>query len=261
LKFFLKQISLIGIDENSLHNYAPQTWTLKTEMIVSAFVPFMILIARYRVTWLAVFTFILIFLFQVSYFIMLFSMGIILAVYMPEVNKYMEGKSRGFKVSVLLAGLCLYSYRFSIVPYFHEGSFLQNVFGDGDQAGLPWGFFMNLMIGFGVVLILAISLNSATLKSILHHSIMRLLGRISYSIYLCHYLLLILIIPRIVLMLNNAGMSDRSTIILIAFLSTLALTFGLSYLLYYTVERFGMSMGKKVISLYAATFNKAKSYK
>ena len=242
----LKQFTLIYMPSETSNFYAPQTWTLKVEVIFSSLVPVLILLSRRHIGWLLLFNLLLLFLFNSMVYIIHFTMGLALARYLPQVNSYMESKSRRFKIGLLLTGIFLYSYNYSVAVFFPQHSVLEQLLFNN------WGIFLNGVIGTGVVMILVAVLHSTTLKKILNLWLIKLAGKISYSIYLCHFIVFVIVTPLVLKGLNDMGVMNHLLLVIVATVVTLVGTMLLSYIFYHTVELRGIEWGKKAVAYFRA---------
>jgi peptidoglycan/LPS O-acetylase OafA/YrhL len=238
---FFKQMTLIWKEPVIGNDYAPQTWTLRVEVLLSALVPVLILLNRQRTSWLILFNLMAIYLFDLPIFLIHFTLGLLLAQHLPAINAYVASKSRSFTVGLLLLGIFLYSYRYSIAIFFPKVSLLQKFLFD------DFGFFLNFVLGVGVACILVSVLHSARLGRLLTHPFFLMIGRVSYSIYLCHFIIFIMLTPLAIQSMNQLGVRNVLFLNIFIAIFTLTATIVLSNILYHLVEKNGIALGKKVI--------------
>jgi peptidoglycan/LPS O-acetylase OafA/YrhL len=245
----LRQMSLVSNDPIAGNNYIPQAWTLKIEIILSAFVPILIVIARHRTSWLIIFNIFLLTFFDIYGFIIHFSMGVLLAKYLPDINKHFSVKGGIYKLSLFFIGILLYSYRYSVAVFFsHKGFWGNFLFGD-------FGTGIAFIIGLGVLLIIISVFNSVRLTRILNKSMMLLMGRISYSLYLSHLIVLVMLTPSFILGLNKIGVTSSLIILPLTIAFTIICAVGLAYILYNYVEVWSIKSGRIVSTWWQTRFD------
>ena len=205
----------------------PQGWTLPIELAISFLVPVGILLASRHTGWLAFFTLMLIGPLGATYFVFHFAVGILLAKYHGDIRTWLEPR-RGWKIVVLLLGLFLYTFRYTLPVYFSWKL----------SASIPW-----LVTGVGSALVLMVVIASERVQTFLSLSWLRFIGKVSYSIYLIHFLVLILLTPRL-FQLIDAPPSALALTWLLGAAFTVIVTIGLAALSYRFVEVPSMTLGK-----------------
>lgn len=248
LKLFLKQSALLFQNSIAGRLYIPQSWSLAVEIILSALVPFFILMVIRNTLWLILFIIIMLGIFDMYIFIIHFSLGILLVKYFDSIQHFMHNKSARFKLLLILAGLFFYSYRYSVAAFFPTLSILQ------------WILFseisVNTIIGLGVIMILVGVLNSNRVKKILMIPVLKLLGKTSYGLYLSHMIVMIVFTPHLLSWLNSLGFYAKYPLLLIALSSTVIVAVFLAWILRHLVELRGIQFGRKVSSAYQTLFFK-----
>lgn len=215
---------LINANESPL---IPQGWTLAIELKLSFLIPFLVLIAQRSVGWLLTFTVMAIGALQMQYFLWHFTLGVMLAALrsfslLAQVSPMLKTTLK------LVAGICFYLAHQTILPLL--------------QVPPPFSL-TNWIMGFGAMLLISAVLTSGRLQSFLHWAPLRQLGRISYSFYLLHMLLLLCLTPRLFHALHSRGtMGDW----LIALMLTTAATIAVSMIFYQWVEKPSMKFGQKL---------------
>jgi peptidoglycan/LPS O-acetylase OafA/YrhL len=209
----------------------PQGWTLPIELIISFFIPLGILLASRNSLWLIFFTLVAIGPLGATYFVFHFAVGLLIAKYYQEILVWLEPR-RGWKVAALLAGVFLYTFRFTLPVYFKWQL----------PVYAPW-----IITGIGSALLLMVVIASARARTFLSLAWLRHIGRISYSIYLVHFLVLIFLIPRFFIWLDSpqayaqAAWGAGLTM-------TIVLTVGLATLSHRWVELPSMALGKSLVT-------------
>lgn len=207
----------------------PQGWTLPIELWISFLVPVGILLAVRHTGWLVFFTLLLIGPLGGTFYIFHFVVGILLARYYADIHNWLTPR-RGWKVVVLLAGIFLYAFRFTL-PVYYSWELPQSI---------PW-----LVTGVGAALILMVVIASERARTFLSFSWLRFIGRVSYSIYLIHFLVLIILTPRMLQLFDM----PRTALPLAWWLGlafTLLATIGLAALSHRFVEVPSMALGKSL---------------
>jgi len=240
LSSLLTQMYLISNDPVTGNYYIPQAWTLKIEIIVSALVPILIVITRHRTSWLVIFNIFSLAFLNASVFIMHFSMGVLLAKYLPDISRYISAKSSRYKMSAFFIGVLLYSYRYSVAAFFQHKGFW------GDFFGGDFGIGIDFIIGVGVLLIIISVIHSVRIARILNKSLMLLIGKISYSLYLSHLIIFVMFTPLFILGLNKIGITNSLVIIPLTIIFTTIGAIGLAYLLYNSIEVWSIRSGRMV---------------
>ena len=222
-KDFLINISLLSYHDNIL---VPQAWTLSIEFLLSLFVPFGILLAQANLGLFCVAMLLGLLRLEFQHFLFQFSLGIALASFVCGLGSSSIFRRRSFKAIYAVLGLLFYSCRFwrhDLLP-----------------ENIIW-----MISGIGSALLILAALLSNHLQGILLLSPLRLLGKISYSFYLLHFLVLMVATPRIFLFLNHLGILSAAAWVLGLFFSLFILVV-LSYLCERFVEQPGISLGKKI---------------
>lgn len=218
-------------------------WTLVIELTISFFMPFTILIAKVNrklVPWL-IFTYILI-SYALNTFFIHFALGLLISCYYWEISdsSFKETKWYKFRVPLLIAAFIMFSIR-HIDRISQMGStytYLANFF----QIDF---FFYTGLASF--IFIIAM-VQSKSLQRFLNMSVLRFYGKISYGIYLMHWVIVTMIFDHWD-KLNTQYFQGNSQA---AFFTLLAMCFGvttiLAVLIHYAVELPFIRLGKKLTS-------------
>lgn len=220
----LREAFLIQANDYAL---VPQGWTLPIELFISFLVPVGILLASRNTAWLIFFTLILIGPLGASYYILHFVIGILLAKYHSAIRLWLEPR-RVWKIVILLLGLFLYTFRYTLPVYFSWNL----------KASVPW-----IVTGFGAALLMVVVIASERARSILSLGFLRFIGRVSFSVYLLHFLVIIVLMTRVFHLLNLPATASALGWWLGLTLTVLA-TLGLAALTHRFIEVPSMALGK-----------------
>jgi peptidoglycan/LPS O-acetylase OafA/YrhL len=206
----------------------PQEWTLRIELIISLFIPFLVLIARAYPKGFIVIVFCFMKFIGSSIFLFNFSLGIAIACNLNGIKILWTKPPIWFKYLFFLSGVILYSSDFLFT---HNQSFLLNKL-----------VFSVPSIGSAIIVIIALC--SSLAQRLLNISFLQFMGKISYGIYLLHLIVLFCLTPLVMHFLNNAGLLNVYLIDIIAFLITVMTTYCISFLLYVLIEKPFIVWGK-----------------
>jgi len=217
-----------------LHNPAqmllPQDWSLGVELKGSALVPlFLLLVRRHVLSLLAVGCLILVGVNTGQYYVS-FILGVILSRYHGAIESKLRLWTTASKVSVLMIGILLYQSRL-----------LASNFGPvSDRIDkLVW-----CLASVGCLLILTISLGSNRVQRMLSRRSFVFLGRISYSLYLVQFIVLLCLLPPTVRLLNTLGLRQEAVLMPVILCCSVLTTAALAALSYRWVEVPSMSLGR-----------------
>jgi len=236
---WLRQGSLLYMRPDDT-NYVPQSWSLTIEVVMSAFLPLMILMIRRNLSWLLLFAVLMMWVFQVYAYIFHFVLGIILAKYRLPLMRFYQQRTKWLLWITLLLGLVFYTYRYSIAAWFPVWSVLQYLLFSETS--------ILLITGLGTAALLVFAMQSPRFQQVMQWPFLRLAGRVSYSLYLGHLLVLVLLTPLFVYFLNRQGLVAPFPVLLLATVFTLSASLALAVMLYYVVERPFMQWGKRIAS-------------
>jgi peptidoglycan/LPS O-acetylase OafA/YrhL len=223
------------------HNkfYLPD-WTLVLELSVSFFMPFAIVIAKVNrklVPWL-IFTYMLI-SFVINPFFVHFALGLLISCYYSEISdiSFRQTKWYRYRVPLIMAAFILYSIRAidHVSPFGSTYVYLADFF----QVDVL------LYSGIASFIFLAVMVHSGTLQRILNVGILRFYGKISYGIYLIHWIIVTMIFEHWDKLLPHFQNNSK-----IAFFSLLAICLGtttlLAVLMHYLIELPCIRLGKRI---------------
>ncbi|HQW47323.1 MAG TPA: acyltransferase [Chitinophagaceae bacterium] len=232
------------VNEASLiHNFTKlynPGWTLNVELVISLFIPFIILLVRYdkRLFHILILLSLLLSAFFSS-FLLHFLLGMLLAYHYPSLSSYSFRSNRFYPYRYLLVICIIIAYLAAPIS---------------DMIPLPeiykWlrqftGIDLFQVSGIGAFFILGIVINQQRLQRILNHRILTFLGKISYSMYLVHWFWLFnLIIPRFKSFQKLFGTNDFITALLIGVIM-MTCTIVSACVLYYFVELPWIKKGKQ----------------
>ncbi len=210
----------------------PQAWTLTIELSLSLLLPIGLLLIERGLAWLAGFSLFAVLFLGVCSYLLHFLLGLLIARYLTQITAYLSMR-HPLRLLVLLGGFILYSSGNWFISYFPENS-------------------THLFLGLGAGLLLISALASKTLQTILSYNLLRQIGKISYSAYLIHMLILICVTPYILQSLE-AMIHSRILLWLAGFLVSLTIVQLVSLPAYHFLEIPSISLGRK-----AAGFIKRK---
>lgn len=199
-----------------------QDWSLGIELKASVLMPLLILlVSGWRLGCLLAVSAGLPYFFGADIFYVSFILGILLARYSQPLLAGLRPQPVVVKVGVLLAGLGLYQ-AFQIL-------------GAGNVSCL--------MTSLGCGLIILATLASERLQALLHWRPVVFLGRISYSIYLLQFIVILCVLPPWVHWLNAHGITGTASLLPLSLAMSVGGTVLLAALNYRWVEKPCLQLG------------------
>ncbi len=216
-------------------------WTLAAELLMSMLIPVMVIVAKKG----RIFSVLLMAGFliagngMISYFLVSFSLGVVLAAYYYYISDDSFKRTKWFRYRwfILPFGILLF-----ILKPIHELSPLGITL---VQALDYLKFSFYLISGIGAFILLGALIRSQKAQKVFDIGILRFYGRISYGIYLIHWAVISLIFRNwesIVIYFP----SDKAAFVVMLFVC-LAVSTLLATIIYYTVELPFIRYGKRVV--------------
>ena len=236
---FVKQLIFI-LPSNGFAELVCQNWSLKVEMQFSFLIPFLYLTYRYTNFF---------FLFSFPIYLFNFSLGIILAMNQDYILETFIELKKKYNIILFCIAILMYTYRYTIPWYYYY--FLRERSTILSNNDLTW-----FITGVGSFLILLQSFTTPLLQKILKLNFFKFIGRISYSIYLTHLIVIIFIVPIIVRGLNFLGFTNYYLILFLSLLFLLIITISLSYFVNLFIEIPAHKFGNNFIRKYLKYWGK-----
>ena len=229
LELLAKESALFVIGEpraDGRYSLVPQAWSLSVELVVSLLVPAGVAVAIRSTGWLLVAGGLVATLAGGNVFVFHFALGIALAKHFHSLAAF-AGDNRMRLVITALAGIGLYSYNV----------FLQRI------DWLHTEHLDAIATGIGSAILLVFLAATPTLQRVMTTSPLHHLGRISFSLYLVHLLVILCITPRILHLLPSL---PHPAAWFIGLLATALVSIVASLLLYPSIESPAMAIGRWV---------------
>jgi peptidoglycan/LPS O-acetylase OafA/YrhL len=238
---FLRMLSLIGPNINS-DQLDPPMWSLVYEMRISLFFPLIILMANGRRGIIAD-----IVLMAVTYAICLFLSGLHHKVGLIYVPHFMLGAMCAKHFHTLrwqLAGMSRIGKAIwlAVALVFYETAAMSHKY---PAVNVQVDFIINQLVGLGAAGLILASASFVKIEAFLKRSMFQFIGRTSYSFYLVHIMLLFAPGP----LIYRATRSYAIT-----WLSTLALAYGVSCLIFEFVEVPMIKQGNRISNWFSGRF-------
>lgn len=232
------------------HFYVPQAWTLSLELQLSLLLPLLMIWLKHKAFSLFLLLSSLI-LFEIYhqqeayslYIITLFhfSLGIVLAKYFYWIRKQYQAISIASKCLLWTLALLLYSFRYTLYPWLFHTSLE------------PTDIFYATALGSAMLIALLVASNH--LQKLLNLRAFVFIGKVSYAIYLLHFLVLLILVPAFIHYLNTLSNVSEITIYYLTLLVFILVTVLLSILFYFLIERPSIHLGHSLGSLAYAKYH------
>ena len=235
IKTVLKEAVLfIAIPKDGSLRLIPQDWTLTIEIVVGAFIPFMAFLIRKNqwLYWIAVF--IAIRLMHLSTYIFEFAAGIFIFYNWHNIQNIWKRMNVFLKCTAVLLAIVLYTCLFHFSSLFNLLRVLV-------RPGVD-----RFIVIAGCCLFFSIIISSTVVQKILSLPFLVKMGRICYSIYLVHMVLLICFADYFMLVLHKWFILTGINYLLIAFTVYMIVTILISVVTYSLVEKPFNRMGKRI---------------
>lgn len=227
--------------EDTKYQLLPQDWSLRIELKGSALIPvFLFLIRRHILLLLGFSLLLLVFLSSGEYYVS-FALGVLMAQYYVRGESQIRSLRFSAKLGILIVGLLLYQTRFGATCLEMPRYF--------DKA--TW-----CACSAGCVLILAASLGSRRIQAVLNHGAITFLGRISYSVYLLQFIVLLCFLPPFVHGLNMSGIQSAILLVPLTIAFSVLVTVACSAITYRIVEVPSIEFGHRLTKLMHRGFSK-----
>jgi peptidoglycan/LPS O-acetylase OafA/YrhL len=162
------------------HELVPQAWSLTVELVMSLLLPLAVIAAGRSTTWLLIGTFLATHLARVNGYCFHFAVGIAMAKHFREIVAGLEPRPR---LRVFLAFCGWFFASFNSLEWHVEP--LQRL-----NLGLE-------LQAIGAALLIAVVSSSPGVRAWLSRGLIHHIGKISFSLYLIHVIILICITPRV----------------------------------------------------------------
>lgn len=203
----------------------PQAWTLRIEMGMSLALPFMVLLACRSSWWLIAFTVVFVEFLGLYVFAAHFTLGILLAQHQDTLVRWV--RSHWFySLLTFVSGVMLLSYRW-------PPEFMAVKLSPKD---------LRFVTGIGAFLVLLWVMASPRVQRVMDWPMFQFLGRVSYSLYLVHFIVLLTAAQYSIRWANSLGI-DGSYSYWLAFAVTIIGSLLLAALCFRFVERPAIALG------------------
>lgn len=222
-----------------VHKLIPPGWSMTVELSFSFLVPFFILLLQKKFSWFIALMFLSIILSRyISFYFIHFMLGIMLAAgYCSSKIKLKMGKKN--MNLLLLAALLVFSFEPVIKGYPAAVHLLEEAmkyFGINIISLYKWA------AAIGSAYIIYYILYNEWIKKILSFSPMVFIGKVSYGIYLVHWIVIFYIVKKFVYLF----IFDNLIFTYLAmYFVVITITIGISGLLYHTIELPMIRLGKR----------------
>ena len=222
------------------HMYYIPGWTLGVEMALSMLMPVLTIAATKNIKliiWLIPIS-ILIGPGYVSIFTMHFCLGILLAYYYPQIRDYdfKASKYYAYRWLIGIAVFILFSLRH-----------IERMHGFGSVYAKLASFFRIDIFhytGFASFMILLFVINNKRTQKWLSGKVLHFIGKISYSIYLMHWLVVVAIMERWKWHVKFFGTTEIAYVVML--FVAIAATLLLATMMYYWVEKPFIKLSKRI---------------
>ena len=208
----------------------PQDWSLGVELKGSALIPLFLIMTRWRwhSLWLGVLALLFfVFIHTGSYYVS-FIIGVLLARHSSPMIARLKKMNFNRKLALLLLGIAGYESRLLLYYFNFENRWAEPI---------VW-----VIASFGCAMIIAASLSSQRIGSLLTRRPFIFAGQISYSVYLLQFVIFICFVPGFIQWLNHFGVSTFGLFVA-AFLSSFILTLAFAWIVYRCVELPSITLG------------------
>lgn len=168
----------------------------------------------------------------------LFMVGALMFEWPPERSKLKWLASKKVAVPLCLLGLYLGSVPFYLNDYWFAGDKLNIPFGDPELT------LSHVLHAVGATVLVGVVLYSDVLKRFFEAPVPQFLGRVSFMLYLTHYVAICSLGCLLFLSLDQAGLSYGANVAL-TFLATIMASLGGAWLLTKWVDEPGVTLSKK----------------
>ncbi len=212
-------------------------WSLAVEIALSLMVPLLIIVLRTNKQMFLLFIPLLLFAnkFYYNIFVLHFMLGILITNNFEYINNCKQGAIYKYRYILLLASFLLFSWRIILMlhplPYTIQKIVDEVLYLD-----------TYIITGIGAAGILVFIINSERIQKILSIKPLLFLGKISYSMYLCHWIFPVIIMSNWELLKNKIG---ENNMFLFMLFFVLIATLLCATFLYYAVEMPFIKLGKK----------------
>jgi len=246
---FAKQIFFIG-PSSGFAELVGQNWSLKVEMQFSFLLPFLYLTYKYtNFFFFFILNMILFFLFGLPVYLLHFSLGIILAMSQDYILDAFIRFKKKYNIIIFCVAILMYTYRYTIPCYYDFIVGKKSIILSNEN--LTW-----FMTGVGSFLILLQTFTTPILQKILTMDFSKFIGKLSYSIYLTHLIVIIFMAPIFINALNFVGFTNYYLVLSLGLLFVLIVTIGLSYFVNTFIEnpahKYGGTFIKKYLKYWGA---------
>jgi len=226
---FLKQCVFLVHDPNM--KLVSQDWSLGIELKASLLLPFFLMATRRNIFWLLIIAALMTGSLKTGHFYFSFLLGIILARFMPLIQPTIQSLKSRWKALLLVTGTSLY-----------EAPILAAKWGVYASQSVAFEKFLWSLTSLGCLLTLIVTLSSNSAQKTLNHGMLTYLGRISYSVYLLHFIVIFCAVPWLIHYLNGYGIIESAT--LLAIVPALILVLLISTAAYQYIELPSIRLGR-----------------
>jgi peptidoglycan/LPS O-acetylase OafA/YrhL len=210
----------------------PQDWSLGIELKGSALIPFFIFLLSRSSLLLGITAIAGLILVPTGQYYVSFILGVVAAKLYWKHGHLLSRLPSKHKIIMLLIGLLLYQNRLLAYQFFE-------VRGNVDKV--VWS-----IASFGCLLIIAASLGSRRIESRLNLPLFRMLGRISFSVYLLQFIVMLCLLPNVLHWFNQLGLTSPMLLFPIIFLAGVVVTVGIAAVMYRAVEAPTIQLGRSI---------------
>ncbi|HEX3625643.1 MAG TPA: acyltransferase [Verrucomicrobiae bacterium] len=216
----------------------PQDWSLGVELIGSALIPLLVMLAvrPLHAMWLSALALVSVvcvpqnvdFAGGGSYYVA-FIIGVLIARHQATLVAWLKSLALSWRVLILAAGLALYG--------------VARLFDHLGYNGMHLGRTRWLLMSIGAGVIMLTTLSSRRLASFLTIKPIVWIGKISYSVYLLQFVVLFCLLPPAMVMFNKLGFGPSPWMFLFCLVIAFAATVVLATVFYKIVELPSIALG------------------